>query len=377
MPDTRLPAHAPAWADAAKPASGVAIGLLLERGCDALAEKAEGAQKHFLAVAGQPEPPGYSAWFATWRSALDGLRGPGASWVTRFARVETDDCRLSVGLGAESVVETSIALHRTYGVPVIPGSALKGLARRYAAHALSDAWSANGEAFRKLYGAADEELRFRGLVNFHDALAVPGAWRLLHDTITVHHPHYYRGDPDAAPTDWEDPSPVPFLTVAGAFELALTGPEEWVRAAGEILRLALAEEGIGAKTGAGYGRMRLRAEWLGDAAVVAKSRAEPAPAPVQPPNANKQVEAVLLEERTKAGGWKAKHEATGLSGPIQNSDHVALGCKAGDRVSLIVAAVGTREIAFRWPTEEELARVRKSQARSQHRSDRGNRARRR
>jgi len=41
------------------------------------------------------------------------------------------------------------------------------------------------------------------------------------------------------------------------FLVALDGPDEWVEAAFQILGLALAEEGIGAKTNSGYGRMVL------------------------------------------------------------------------------------------------------------------------
>ena len=42
------------------------------------------------------------------------------------------ESRLVVGLGADSVLETAITLHRIYGFPIIPGSALKGLARAQA-----------------------------------------------------------------------------------------------------------------------------------------------------------------------------------------------------------------------------------------------------
>ncbi|GAB4440171.1 MAG: hypothetical protein Kow00120_08220 [Anaerolineae bacterium] len=42
------------------------------------------------------------------------------------------ESRLVVGLGADSVLETSLTLHRVYGYPIIPGSALKGLARTLA-----------------------------------------------------------------------------------------------------------------------------------------------------------------------------------------------------------------------------------------------------
>ncbi len=46
--------------------------------------------------------------------------------------------RLVVGLGDESVYETSIRLHRNYGVPYIPGSALKGVAKHYAFSLLAE-----------------------------------------------------------------------------------------------------------------------------------------------------------------------------------------------------------------------------------------------
>ncbi|MCB0182832.1 MAG: type III-B CRISPR module RAMP protein Cmr6, partial [Caldilineaceae bacterium] len=44
----------------------------------------------------------------------------------------TSDARLVVGLGGESTLETALTLHRVHGFPVIPGSALKGLARTVA-----------------------------------------------------------------------------------------------------------------------------------------------------------------------------------------------------------------------------------------------------
>jgi CRISPR-associated protein Cmr6 len=44
----------------------------------------------------------------------------------------TTDYRLVVGFGAEHVLETNLYLHRIYGFPIIPGSAVKGVARAYA-----------------------------------------------------------------------------------------------------------------------------------------------------------------------------------------------------------------------------------------------------
>jgi CRISPR-associated protein Cmr6 len=164
-----------------------------------------------------------------------------------------------VGLGAESILETSIALHRTYGVPYIPGSALKGLAAAAAHKQLQDPrWHKTGEDgkigewHRILFG--DQESS--GYVIFHDALWVPegGTLPLDLDVMTVHHPKYYQGD--APPADWDNPTPVAFVSARGKYLLAVTGPEEWADAAMEILRDALENDGIGANTAAGYGRLQ-------------------------------------------------------------------------------------------------------------------------
>lgn len=73
-------------------------------------------------------------------------------------------------------------------------------------------------------------------------------------------------------------------------------------------------------------------------------------------SAGQLVEAILLEERTKRGGWKARHTPSGLTGHIQNSAAVPAAAKAGDRVMLVVASVGSREIAFRVPDAAPNAR---------------------
>ncbi len=63
------------------------------------------------------------------------------------------------------------------------------------------------------------------------------------------------------------------------------------------------------------------------------------------------VEAVLLEERTRKGGWRASLPGTGLAGPIVNSEAVPSDRSPGDTVALIVSSVGRREVAFRYPDE--------------------------
>lgn len=162
--------------------------------------------------------------------------------------------RLSIGLGSASVIETAVSIHRTYGVPYIPGSALKGMAAHYAHQYQPDVWSKNGDAHKTLFGTTDSA----GYVTFLDALPLPSKWQLHQDTITVHHPDYYKGE-NKAPADWDSPNPVPFLSVSGTFLIVLHAPDApaWGARGIEILREALKDVGIGAKTSSGYGRMRL------------------------------------------------------------------------------------------------------------------------
>lgn len=216
---------------------------------------------HFEKATTIPIAPTYKHFFERWEATL---KDAGA----RMVKADTLG-RLVVGLGADGVLENAITLHRTYGVPVIPGSALKGLAAAYARNRLEDeAWHVKtdkrgkiiymGEAYKTLFG----DTTSAGYVTFFDALYVPGSATgdkpLALDVVTVHHPDYYQGK-DSPPADWDSPNPVPFVSVRGGvrFLLALAGPDKWVDAAFQILALALAEEGIGAKTNSGYGRIAL------------------------------------------------------------------------------------------------------------------------
>lgn len=169
--------------------------------------------------------------------------------------------RMIVGLGTESVLETSVTLHRTYGVPYIPGSALKGLAANYVRQKLTDEWNPIGEAYKIVFGDTDDA----GYITFFDALYIPGTGHKgqpLHpDVITVHHPKYYQGT--TPPADWDSPTPIQFLSATGSYLIALAAPEleeeeKWTNATFKILEEALKIMGIGAKTSSGYGRMELQ-----------------------------------------------------------------------------------------------------------------------
>jgi CRISPR-associated protein Cmr6 len=287
--------------------------------------------------------------------------------------------RLIIGLGSENVLETGLRLHHTYGVPIIPGSALKGLASHYCHEVWGQRqrespaeenrqFQRNRRYHQILFGTTDDG----GVITFHDAWTTPeslreGALRL--DVMTPHHPQWQTNA--APPTDFDSPNPVSFLSVAGTFAVRLSwcGPAEapqdqagsWVTLAMTLLREALAEWGIGGKTSSGYGRLvppeTLRAAKPAEVA----GRAQP----VQRPKTGETVDAKLLEERTKKGGWKARHEPTGLSGPIQNTGDVPGERQAGDTVKLIVARVSERAIDFRYPTPADEQRAQRSRHKPQ------------
>ena len=214
---------------------------------------------HLEALASRGVPPGYreaaearEALLRSWTGTIDGA-------VTRVYEASAEG-RMVVGLGAASLTETHIALQRTWGVPFLPGSALKGLASS-TAHRSGDAdWlraethTPGGRHARVLFG----DTTTAGVVTFHDAWWVPGGETKLPldlDVMTVHHADYYmKGD---VPADWDSPNPVAFVTARGTYLVALTGPEDWVETASVWLKVGLARDGLGAKTHAGYGRMRL------------------------------------------------------------------------------------------------------------------------
>jgi CRISPR-associated protein Cmr6 len=194
----------------------------------------------------------YRLAFERWKESLPKM--------TTGINLETDG-RLIVGLGAENVLETGIRLHHTYGMPFLPGSALKGLAAHYCNQVwgeTDDSFKYGGDYHHLLFGTTDES----GCIVFHDALFIPSSEPkpLRLDVMTPHHPKWLDGS--VAPTDFDSPTPVPFLSVVGQFHVAVSwfGPDDeeglnWTKLTLSLLKKALEEWGIGGKTTSGYGRL--------------------------------------------------------------------------------------------------------------------------
>ncbi|MGH8012910.1 MAG: type III-B CRISPR module RAMP protein Cmr6 [Candidatus Binataceae bacterium] len=297
--------------------------------------------------------------------------------------------RLIVGLGSENVLEAGLRLHHTYGVPIIPGSALKGLASHYCheiwgqrhdATASEDnqRFRCDGKHHKLLFGTTEDG----GVITFHDAWIVPQSLSdTLHlDVMTPHHKKWQLNQ--APPTDFDSPTPVTFLSVAGTFELRLSwsGPTDvssdqagaWTALAMRLLLEALAEWGVGGKTSSGYGRLNVESlEGGSQRSSVVQAKL------VAPPKPGEMVEVQLLEERTKKGGWRATHEPSGWSGPIENTSDVPTDKNPGDKLKLTVkhASVSGRELTFRYPTAADEARERQPPRKGPSGFGRGNRRR--
>ncbi|MGQ9789612.1 MAG: type III-B CRISPR module RAMP protein Cmr6 [Armatimonadota bacterium] len=229
------------------------VGLLLNRYLSQHDDTHEGAKTLYQSAQDTGASKAYQSAFNRWREHLQRLGN------TRLF-VATAATPIAVGLGNESLLEVGLTIHHTYGMPIIPGSALKGLCRRGALRLLKNG-QIKSEQFEVLFGYSRESGQASaGYITFWDAWYDPASvnGKPFHrDVVTVHHPDYYssRGR-QGYPTDFDNPNPVPFLVVRpqARFLFALTAPgEAWGSFAENLLKWCLQYLGVGAKTNAGYG----------------------------------------------------------------------------------------------------------------------------
>jgi len=159
--------------------------------------------------------------------------------------------RFVIGLGAAHALETGITLHRIFGLPIIPASSLKGVARAYAL--LVESKSEHDPDLVAVFGTT----KCAGSVIFLDAIPLETP-RFTIDIMNPHYSKYYRMKGKKPPVDYELPKPVFFLTVEKTlyrFALAtrVVNADELLACAERWLKGALSKLGIGAKTSADYG----------------------------------------------------------------------------------------------------------------------------
>ncbi len=304
----------------------------------------------------------YRRAFQRWREGLSGVKAETDLRTPPYAR-------LIVGLGNKGVIEVGLRLHHTYGVPLIPGSALKGLAAHYCHEvygAADEQYHQGRSYYNLLFGTKDDG----GVIRFEDGWIHPDSLAdqgLLADVMAPHH-QKWQTEEDVAPTDFESPIPVPFLSVAGCFHVAICwqGPEHaqaeaWTKRAMELLKAALVEWGIGGKTSSGYGQL-IDSKTEGQTLPPKPAMSPPAdrlttrPAsPLSQLKPQQLVDAILVEDPKGKGRRFARHITSGLVGPILNPDAIPADQKVDDKVSLVVASISSdnKQIQFRWPVGEQ------------------------
>jgi len=224
--------------------------------------------------------------------------------------------RLIVNLSDSLIQNAGICLDRNTGLPFIPGSAVKGVARHAAlAHLRNKEWTI--DEFMRVFGSSEVDFREKGeLHNFaaevaEDKRTLKGGVDFLSaqpiteptimvDISNVHYPDYYQSG-NLRDLANESPKPNTFPVVEKgvryAFCITENGMEnvggELFEKAKSVLIEAITVSGIGAKTGAGYG-------WFKDVTEVVEADAM---------REAKAAEEKLLAKEKKAAEAAAQAEA--------------------------------------------------------------------
>lgn len=265
-----------------------------------------------------------------------------AKTLPHYQKLEfSPDWRLILGIGSSSVYEVGMTLHHVYGIPYIPASSIKGLLRSWIIqNCFGEAKGSEAKAFQEskllcdIFGCAekyeydiwvekngvevDEDYMDKdddgkpmkpkkkkvskdsfykinakksdvnisekqGDVIFFDAFPM-SAPNVEPDIMNVHYPDYYNDKQGkVAPTDFQSPNPVSFLTVGNKdlagndlkfltyigvkenkmiseldanYKKLISSDMNVLEFVSIWLNKALTECGIGAKTAVGYGYMK-------------------------------------------------------------------------------------------------------------------------
>jgi len=198
----------------------------------------------------------------------------------REVKLRFPHSRLVVGMGGPHPAENDLTLDPVTGLPVIPGTALKGVARAAGELILShrdrnelkrcfgtDDPKEAEETFLEVFGSRPRrpdgerapEPERAGAVTFHDALPDPQWLKrtespLEVDVITPHYKDYYDGK--EPPHESIETNPIEFLTVRKGSQwrtVLVSTDERLLKTALKLLKYGVEVLGVGARTCAGYG----------------------------------------------------------------------------------------------------------------------------
>lgn len=248
--------------------------------------------------------------------------------------------RLLVNMAGGVIENAGIALDRCFGLPFIPGSAVKGIARAQALWEIREAKPGERPGLLRLamliFGFGSNDLKGKGdfawaggasaaqavaaqlgSTDFKGSACFLPAYpttppTLVVDMVNPHYPDYYRGQRQRADDD-ESPIPnyFPAVEAGSSFgfavvlnrvpQLEAVTLESLLHQAKEWLQRAVTRKGVGAKTAAGYGWCELGRR----------------PSDTQPPAANRYPPAHTSEAQALSPAdaliakWRGKLAVTG------------------------------------------------------------------
>lgn len=256
-------------------------GLLMQRGLMQWEEGDKLTKAGLIKTISQVTPNNlYLIAFERWLNKTHEEGNP--SFTTLAASVEG---RLYTGLPLGGTLETGASIHHTYGMPMLPGSSVKGAVRSYTEHLFAELDANGGLQFTKsdnvnklliqedkqkvidiLFGKDSDDVNDTdaGYLVWHDAWWIPqtddkGNMLLgdsykpfINEVVTVHHQAYYSGEANEA-LDMENPVPNQQLAIQGSFYFVIEGDKQWADLAKALLQKTIENVGLGSKTSSGYG----------------------------------------------------------------------------------------------------------------------------
>lgn len=205
------------------------------------------------------------------------------------------ESRLAINLSDSLIQNAGICLDRLFGLPYIPGSAVKGVCRHAALSELKSAGTDDQKRellrqFQSVFGTSSvdfvsgkksgelvqyarylddsEQQIVKGCVDFLAAYPVNAA-KITVDLTTVHYPAYYSsGRQEDLSREKPIVNPFPVVEQGARFAFCLVAnrlaadPEATLSVARRGLECALTQSGLGAKTSGGYGWFSLPPDGL-------------------------------------------------------------------------------------------------------------------
>lgn len=191
--------------------------------------------------------------------------------------------RLVAGIGETTPVEVGMVFDRNIGIPYIPASSIKGaVAYAYCVNYVTNSlendkyiekqngkilFKTDEDGFKTLFGSRDTHDSKKGGFCFLDAYPESKP-QLVVDIMNPHFSKYYAGE--QPPVETESPIPIKFLAVEKDLVFNFNGyfrtdeAYEYKDKLVDAFITALGENGLGAKTAAGYGKFCDVADKTGD-----------------------------------------------------------------------------------------------------------------